>query len=140
MTSAVTEKAETTVDTNFEAAADMEVGIRDFVRHDVEHLGGPMSASTEKTAKSADEQGNSEASVANVKSLIQRLVGTSATDIESLIAELENLRDLLHAEGHRLQREISGYAQLSQAATKSTRMISDNIAQWKGKAGDLRNS
>ena len=39
MTSAVTEKAETTVDTNFEAAADMEVGIRDFVRHDCRAFG-----------------------------------------------------------------------------------------------------
>ena len=136
MTSAVTEKAEITVDTNVEAAADLELGIRDFVRHDFEHLRRP----TEQTAKPPDEQGNSEAAVANVKSLIQRLVGTSVTDIESLIAELESFRDLLHAEGQRLQREISGYAQLSQAATKSTRMIADNIAQWKGKAGDLRNS
>ena len=140
MTSAVTEKAETTVDTNVEAAADIELGIRDFVRHDLEHLRRPMSESTEKTAVPADEHGNSEATVANVKSLIQRLVGTSVTDIESLIAELESLRDVLHDEGQRLQREISGYARLSQAATKSTRMIADNVAQWKGKAGDLRNS
>ena len=48
------------------------------------------------------------------------------------------LRDLLHAEGQRVQREISGYAQLSQAAMKSTRMISDNVAQWKRTAETLR--
>jgi hypothetical protein len=57
-----------------------------------------------------------------------------------LIAELEALRDLLHSEGQRVQREISGYAQLSQAAMKSTRMISDNVSQWKRTADGLRNS
>ncbi len=40
----------------------------------------------------------------------------------------------------RVQREISGYAQLSQAAMKSTRMIADNVTQWKGTADGLRNS
>jgi hypothetical protein len=140
MTFAVTEKADTTVDTNVEAAADIEAGIRDFVSQDFEHLRRPMSASMEKAAQLADEQGNSEATVANLKFLIKRLAGTSVTDIESLIAELESLRDLLHAEGQRVQREISGYAQLSQAAMKSTRLIADNVAQWKGTAGDFRNS
>ena len=61
-------------------------------------------------------------------------------EIENLISELESLRDLLHAEGQRVQREISGYAQLSQAAMKSTRMIADNVAQWKRAADGLRNS
>ena len=51
----------------------------------------------------------------------------------------ESLRDLLHAEGQRVQREISGYAQLSQAAMKSTRMIADNVTQWKRAADGLRN-
>ena len=73
-------------------------------------------------------------------SSIQRVAGTSLAEIEKLISELESLRDLLHAEGQRVQREISGYAQLSQAAMKSTRMISDNVTQWKRAADGLRNS
>ena len=81
-----------------------------------------------------------EATVNNVNSLIQRVAGTSLTEIENLISELESLRDLLHAEGQRVQREISGYAQLSQAAMKSTRMIADNVTQWKRAADGLRNS
>ncbi|MEO6382144.1 MAG: hypothetical protein ABIO35_09130 [Nitrobacter sp.] len=134
--SKVTEKAENTAeDANVAAAADVEGGIRDIVR--LEHLRGPMSASTEKTAKPADEPRNSEATVAIVNSLIQRLAGTSVADIESLITELESLRDLLHAEGQRVQREISAFAQLCQAAMKSTSMIADNVAQWKGAAGNL---
>ena len=83
---------------------------------------------------------SAEATVTNVNSLIQRVAGTSLAEIENLISELESLRDLLHAEGQRVQREISGYAQLSQAAMKSTRMISDNVSQWKRTADGLRNS
>lgn len=37
----------------------------------------------------------------------------------------------MHEEGQRVQRELASFAQLSQTAMKSTRMISDSIAQWK---------
>ena len=46
----------------------------------------------------------------NINTLIQRVAGSSVAEIENLIAELENLRELLHAEGQRVLREISGYA------------------------------
>ena len=78
--------------------------------------------------------------VHNVNSLIQRVAGASIAEIENLISELESLRDLLHAEGQRVQREISSYAQLSHAAMKSTRMIADNVTQWKGTTDGFRNS
>ena len=91
-----------------------------------------MPSSTETTPEP-------EATVNSVNSLIQRVAGSSLAEIEKLIGELEGLRDLLHAEGQRVQREISGYAQLSQAAMKSTRMIADNVAQWKNAADGLRN-
>ena len=90
--------------------------------------------------ETAPVDANAEATVNNVNSLIQRVAGTSLAEIEKLISELESLRDLLHAEGQRVQREISGYAQLSQAAMKSTRMIADNVTQWKRAADGLRNS
>jgi hypothetical protein len=114
------------------AASEVEAGIRDFVRNDVAYLRRPM-------ANEHPVDANAEATVNNVNSLIQRVAGTSLSEIEHLIAELEGLRDLLHAEGQRVQREISGYAQLSQAAMKSTRMISDNVQQWKRTAEGLRN-
>ena len=72
-----------------------------------------------------------DATVKNVNSLIQRVAGTSLGEIENLISELESLRDLLHAEGQRVQREIAGYAHLSHAAMKSTRIIAENLSQWK---------
>jgi hypothetical protein len=127
----------TEVDTNLAAVSEVEAGIRDFVRNDIAYLRRPsVAASNETTTLDA----TAEATVNNVNSLIQRVAGTSLAEIEKLISELEGLRDLLHAEGQRVQREISGYAQLSQAAMKSTRMIADNVTQWKRAADGLRNS
>ena len=124
-------------DTEFAAVSEVEAGIRDFVRNDVAYLRRPAPGML-AGGETALEPGT-EATVNNVNSLIQRVAGTSLGEIENLIAELESLRDLLHAEGQRVQREISGYAQLSQAAMKSTRMIADNVAQWKRTADGLRN-
>jgi hypothetical protein len=118
------------------AASEVEAGIRDFVRNDVAYLRRPAPNMAGGTEMAVDQ--TAEATVSSVNSLIQRVAGTSLAEIENLISELESLRDLLHAEGQRVQREISGYAQLSQAAMKSTRMIADNVAQWKRTADGLR--
>jgi hypothetical protein len=125
---------ETEMDDN--AASEVEEGIREFVRNDIAYLRRPPIPSPD----TAPIDPNAEATVNNVNSLIQRVAGTSLAEIEKLISELESLRDLLHAEGQRVQREISGYAQLSHAAMKSTRMIADNVTQWKRAADGLRNA
>jgi hypothetical protein len=122
-------------DANLSAVSEVEEGIREFVRNDIAYLRRPVAVS----APEATLDPGAEATVNNVNSLIHRVAGTSVSEIEKLIAELEAVRDLLHAEGQRVQREISGYAQLSQAAMKSTRMIADNVQQWKRAADGLRN-
>jgi hypothetical protein len=124
-------------DSNLAAVSEVEAGIRDFVRNDIAYLRRPPGM---LNADDAALEPSAEATVSSVNSLIQRVAGTSLAEIEKLISELESLRDLLHAEGQRVQREISGYAQLSQAAMKSTRMIADNVTQWKRAADGLRNS
>jgi hypothetical protein len=124
-------------DTELAAVSEVEAGIREFVRNDVAYLRRPAPSTM---GPEAPVDPNTDATVNNVNSLIQRVAGTSLGEIENLISELESLRGILHAEGQRVQREISGYAQLSQAAMKSTRMIADNVAQWKRAADDLRNS
>ncbi|HZE52258.1 MAG TPA: hypothetical protein VE111_03155 [Bradyrhizobium sp.] len=122
-------------DGDLSAVSEVEAGIRDFVRNDVAYLRrpAPNMASGNEAAIEPSSEANS------VNSLIQRVAGTSLAEIENLIAELESLRNLLHEEGQRVQREISGYAQLSQAAMKSTRMVADNVSQWKRTADGLRN-
>ena len=122
---------------NLAVVSEVEAGIRDFVRNDVAYLRRPASGLP--GSKEPVLEQNPEVTVNNVNSLIQRVAGASIAEIENLISELESLRDLLHAEGERVQREISGYAQLSQAAMKSTRMIAENVTQWSTADG-LRNS
>jgi len=135
------EKIESTdEDTDLAAASEVEAGIRDFVRNDIAYLRRPSPAPNMVAGTDVSADPNADATVNNVNSLIQRVAGTSLAEIENLISELESLRDILHAEGQRVQREISGYAQLSQAAMKSTRMIADNVAQWKRAADGLRHS
>ena len=132
-----TEKTDLTEEqSNLAAVSDVEAGIRDFVRNDVANLRRPTSGPAGSIDRATEQ--SPEVSVNNVNSLIQRVAGASIRDIEDLISELESLRDLLHAEGKRVQREISGYAQLSQAAMKSTRLIADNVEQWKGSAEGIR--
>ncbi|MGP9810617.1 hypothetical protein ACTZWT_03785 [Rhodopseudomonas sp. NSM] len=136
-------------DENLAAVSEVEAGIRDFVRNDIAYLRRPSpgalsgtetpASSTAPSSPAPSLDASAEATVSNVNSLIQRVAGTSLAEIENLIGELEALRDLLHAEGQRVQREISGYAQLSQQAMKSTRMIADNVSQWKRSAENLRN-
>jgi hypothetical protein len=122
-------------DADLAAVSDVEEGIREFVRNDIAYLRRPVAVS----APEATIDPGAEATVNNVNSLIHRVAGTSVSEIDKLISELEALREMLHAEGQRVQREISGYAQLSQAAMKSTRMIADNVQQWKRAADGLRN-
>jgi len=133
------EGTETEVDGNYAAASEVEAGIRDFVRNDIAYLRRPVMTPSTPVPEQPALDSSADAAVNNVNSLIQRVAGTSLSEIEILISEPESLRDVLHAEGQRVQREIAGYAQLSQAAMKSTRMIAENVAQWKRAADGLRN-
>jgi len=106
--------------------AEVEGEIRELVRRDVAQLRKPESGG--------------ELGVVNLNSLIQRVSGTSVLEIEKLIAELQTLRDFLQNEGQRVQREITDYAHMSQAATKSTKIIAESLAQWKHTAESNRSA
>jgi hypothetical protein len=97
----------------------VEGEIRELVRRGVSQFRKPQA------------EGGETGGVGNLNSLIQRVSGVSVAEIEKLIAELQTLRDYLHSEAQRVQREITEYAQMSQAATKSTRAIAESLAQWK---------
>jgi len=103
------------------AVEQVEGEIRAFVRRDV-------SLFRRKTQESG------EAAVDTVNSVIERVAGASVTEIERVMAELTQVRDMLRNEGERVQREISGYASLSQAAMTSMKIIGDSLVQWKSQA------
>jgi hypothetical protein len=100
------------------AETQVEGEIREFVRRDVSTLRRQPESDSEMVAS-------------NIGSLLQRVAGTSVKEIDKLIAELQTLREMLHNEGARVQREIVEYATLSQAAMQSTRIIAESLTNWK---------
>jgi hypothetical protein len=101
-------------------STEVEEEIRQFVRRDV----APLHRTPEADSKV----------VANdISTLLQRVAGFSVAEIDRLMSELQTLRDLLHGEGERVQREIAGYAHLSQLAMQSTKIITESLAMWKTK-------
>ena len=106
--------------------SEFEGEIREFIRRDVAHLRRPQP------------EGASEQAVNNINSLLERVSGSSVSEIDSLIADLRNVRDFLQTEGDRVQREIASYAQLSQVAMTSVKIIAESMSQWKSQVSDAR--
>jgi hypothetical protein len=109
------------------ASSEFEGEIREFIRRDVAHLRRPGA-----------ELQTSEQATTNINSLLDRVSGSSVTEIDGVIADLRNVRDFLHSEGERVQREIASYAQLSQVAMASVKSIAESMGQWKAKVQDAR--
>jgi hypothetical protein len=103
---------------------EFEGEIREFIRRDVAPWRRRPDAETP-----SDPPGES------VNMLVQRVAGASLSEIDNVIGELRSVRDFLRSEGDRVQREISGYATLSQTAMASMRVISESMAQWRSSVG-----
>jgi hypothetical protein len=91
---------------------------------------GHSRETTRIDGASASEQqaeGGSEIATDSANALLRQVAGTSFREIDRLIDELHALRDHLQDEGLRVQREIVKYAQLSQAAMKSTKVIAEGM-------------
>jgi hypothetical protein len=67
----------------------------------------------------------------DMKSLIRRTAGASLEEIDRVIHELQSVREMVRTEGERVSREIAGYANLSQAALKAMKIITDSLNLWK---------
>jgi hypothetical protein len=63
----------------------------------------------------------------SLSTLLHRVLGTSTLEIENLIGELQTLREKLQADGNRIQRDIEGYAALSQSVMQLTKIISESV-------------
>jgi hypothetical protein len=108
-----------------ETPNEFEGEIREFIRRDVSHLRRPQNEASEQA-------------VTNINSLLDRVSGSSVSEIDRLIADLRNVRDFLHSEGERVQREIASYAQLSQVAMTSVKIIAESMSQWKSQTSEAR--
>ena len=101
-----------------QAEAEVEGEIREFVGHDVAGL-----------RRHAENDGTIVAD--NISSLLQRVSASSGQEIDGLIRELKILRERLHDEGERVQREIVEYEILTQAARQSTKVITEGLSHWE---------
>jgi hypothetical protein len=110
------------VETEQARESGVEGEIREFVRRDA-------------TALRRAPETDSELVAHNISTLLQRVAGSSVQEIDRLISELQSLRELLHQESIRVQREITEYAHLSQSAMQSTKIIAESLAHWKGEGG-----
>jgi hypothetical protein len=105
--------------------SELEEQIREAVR------GGVLPA------RKLQVEGGSEVGTGGANELLRQLTGTALEEIDRLIDELQGLRVHLQSEGQRVQREIVKYAQLSQAAMKSTKVIAEGITHLQGSAERL---
>jgi len=104
------------------AATGVEGEIRGLRRREIE------------THRRPQPQPGGEAIANQVNSLIQRVSVTSVQEIDKLIFELQSLRNFLHNESERVQREVASYSNLSEATLRSTKIIAESMAQWKNAA------
>ncbi len=92
----------------------VEGEIREFIRRDVAVRPEPNELPTDK-----------------LTSLIDRVTEASIKEIDALIAEMQSVRDFLRTEGERMQRELTGYAHVNQAAVATVKIVTDSVSQWK---------
>jgi len=96
---------------------EIEGNIRELVRRDSTALRQPG--------------GEHEVAANSLSSLLRRVSGNSAREIDNLISELKTLRDKLQSDGTRVERDIIEYAALSQSVSQLTKIIADGVTQVK---------
>jgi len=72
-------------------------------------------------------EANREMSANNLNALLRRVSGTSTREIDSLIGELQDLREKLHTDGDRIHRDIVEYAALNQHVMQLSKIISESV-------------
>jgi hypothetical protein len=104
---------------------EIETDIRAYVRQESSR----QQAERDHPREQADRE--SHAGGTSVPELIQRVAGSSVTEIDRLIAELTQLRDHLQREGKRVETEIAAFAQTGNAAVSSIKEISQTLGRFK---------
>ena len=73
-----------------------------------------------------------DATTENLATLVQRLSDKLDQEIEGVIAELQGVRTAFLEEAQRLERDVAGYNQKSEAAMSSMTVILDSLAPLRG--------
>jgi hypothetical protein len=98
--------------------SDVENGMRDFIRRDIASNRRPRPAADQSTPD-------------GINSAVQGISNAAIAEVERVMNELTQVRDMLRNEGERVQREISHYHALNEAAMTSMKIIGDSLAQWR---------
>ena len=118
-------KAESTAEEAVAVVSVVEGEIRDLFRKDM-------------AARRPRSEAGSELDPEGLTSVIGRISGHSVQEIDSLISELQQVRSFLRAEGERLQRDLTRYAEMNQSALASVKIINEAIGPWKSSATEKR--
>jgi hypothetical protein len=108
------------------ATTAFEGEIREFVRRDIPFLRRPLQEADAESGPASE----------NLNSLIRRISNASMEEIDRVVVELQNVREMLRHEGERIGREIGGYASLSHAALTTMKVISESLQQWRNPPSD----
>lgn len=109
------------------ASNEVESGVRASIRRDI----GRRAVAEPGAAAPADSD--------KLSSLIKRVSVTTISEIDLLIAELQKIRSVLHSEGERVHREITGYAGLSQSAVATVSVITETLSRFRPRTVPPRN-
>jgi len=105
--------------TGLERVEAVEGEIREFMRSDADGMRQPPKNDCKIVAD-------------NIPSVIQRVSANGVREIDRLIGDLKILRERLHDEGERVQREIVQYAAMSQAAMQWSKIIAGSLRHGEG--------
>jgi cell wall assembly regulator SMI1 len=103
----------------------------------VERVEGELRAFIQRDVSLHRTRRDNSDTISGMASLVERMAGASIQEIERVIAELANVRDMLRSEGTRLQGELSNYAATSQAAMDSMKIVGDSLVKWKSQGPKL---
>ena len=105
----------------------------------------PSSAPPESFAASENDRAASQPAKGRVQAAgegemiplaLARLTTRSLEELESMVTELQEVRDFVKSEGDRMQREIRKYTQLNESALAAIKVITETIGPWKNTTMD----
>src|SRR5258705_13033640 len=97
---------------------------REITGREIDHAGREIPEFLRRDAEEPPQERVDE------RSLLRRSLGNSTQQIDGLITELRIMKERIQLESERVQREIMGYASMSQAAMQSTKIIAESLTNF----------